>query len=51
VYELILIALVLTISLAVWNLVHASHRSITLFLPPKLTLYAGSFLIYFGFFA
>ena len=49
-YHVILIALVLTLSLGIWNLVHAAPRSISLILTPFVAYTAGGFFLCFGIF-
>ncbi len=49
-YHVILIAVVFTLSLGIWNLVHASPRSIGMFLSPFVAFVAGSFFLCFGIF-
>jgi hypothetical protein len=49
-YHVIFIALIATISLAVWNLIHSSPRSLAMFLPPRVTFIAGAFFLVFGIF-
>ena len=49
-YHVILIALVVTLSLGIWNLVHAAPRSISLFLTPFVAYTAGGFFLCFGIF-
>ena len=49
-YHVILIAVVFTLSLGIWNLVHASPRSIGLFLSPFVAFAAGAFFLCFGIF-
>jgi FtsH-binding integral membrane protein len=47
-YHVVLIALIATIMLAVWNLVHSSPRAILLMLPPQGAFVAGAALLVFG---
>jgi FtsH-binding integral membrane protein len=47
-YHVVLIALIATIMLAVWNLVHSSPRAILLMLPPQGAFIAGAALLVFG---
>ena len=49
-YHVILIAVVLTLSLGIWNLVHASPRSVALILSPGVAFFVGSFFLCFGMF-
>jgi hypothetical protein len=49
-YHIILIAVVLTLSLGIWNLVHASPRTVSMILSPGLAFGAGTFLLCFGIF-
>jgi hypothetical protein len=49
-YHVILIAVVLTLSLGIWNLVHASPRSVALILSPGVAFFCGSFFLCFGIF-
>jgi hypothetical protein len=49
-YHVILIALVLTLSLAIWNLVHASPRSVSMLLSPGVAFGCGAFFLCFGIF-
>jgi hypothetical protein len=45
VYHVILIAIIATLFLAVWNLVHATPRSVQLLISPGLSLWAGSAML------
>jgi hypothetical protein len=47
-YHIILLSLLLTVSLAVWNLVHSSPRSLAMLLPPGLTFVIGTFFLVVG---
>jgi hypothetical protein len=49
-YHVILIAIMFTIMLAMWTLVHASPRSLAMFLPREFTFFAGTFFLLFGIF-
>jgi hypothetical protein len=49
-YHIILIAMVLTLSLGIWNLVHAAPRSVSLFVTPFVAYAAGGFFLCFGIF-
>ena len=49
-YHVILIAMVLTLSLGIWNLVHAAPRSVSLFVTPFVAYAAGGFFLCFGIF-
>ena len=47
-YHVILIALIATIMLAAWNLVHSSPRAISMLLPSQAAFIAGAALLVFG---
>jgi len=47
-YHIILIAIAATMMLGVWNLVHASPRTIIMLLPAQVAFAAGGFLLIFG---
>jgi hypothetical protein len=49
-YHVILIALLVTITLAVWNLVHSSPRALLLMLPAQGAFVAGAALLILGVF-
>jgi hypothetical protein len=49
-YHIVLLAVVLTLSLGIWNLVQASPRSIGLFLSPFVAFTVGAFFLCFGIF-
>ena len=49
-YHVILITVVVTLSLGIWNLVHASPRSIGMFLSPFVAFTVGAFFLCFGIF-
>lgn len=49
-YHIILIAVLFTISLGIWNMVHASPRSIALLLSPSVATICGTFFLCFGIF-
>lgn len=47
-YHIILIAIIATMTLGVWNLVHSAPRAITMLLPPTVALVGGASLLIFG---
>lgn len=49
-YHIVLIAVVLTLSLGIWNLVHASPRSVAMILSPGVAFFCGAFFLCFGIF-
>jgi hypothetical protein len=49
-YHVILVAVIFTLSLAIWNLVHSAPRSVQLILPPRFTYFVGTFFLIFGIF-
>jgi hypothetical protein len=49
-YHIILIAVVFTLSLGIWNLVHAAPRSLSLIVTPFIAYTAGGFFLCFGIF-
>jgi hypothetical protein len=49
-YHVILVAIIFTLSLAMWNLVHSAPRSVLLILPPKFSYFVGVFFLIFGIF-
>lgn len=49
-YHIILIAVVVTLSLGIWNLVQASPRSIGMLLSPFVAFTVGGFFLCFGIF-
>ena len=49
-YHIVLIAIILTLSLAMWNLVHTMPRSVALLVPPRVAYFVGVFFLMFGIF-
>ncbi len=49
-YHIIFFAVLLTLSLGVWNMVHASPRSIAMILSPGVATFCGTFFLCFGIF-
>lgn len=49
-YHVILVALIGTVMLAAWNLVHVAPRAIVFFLPQRATFIAGAAILTFGIF-
>ena len=44
-YHVILIAIIATLFLAVWNLVHATPRAVQMLLPPQVAMWAGTAMV------
>lgn len=49
-YHVVLFAIIFTLSLAMWNLVHAMPRSVQLIVPSRVAYIVGVFFMIFGMF-